>query len=137
MDVLYDYQQHKSNSHSTYPNNPSYLANQFIQEDNFQPVHFMNMVSNVSNNGLPIYKSSHAKTSISQNNEFDPFSPVSTCSNNFYWYFKHAIEENHCYEFLYCIITVLYQFDSFSQRIGLVDKNGHYYFLMWFFLSTI
>ena len=48
MNVFYNYEQHKSNSHSTYQNNPSYLANQFIQENNFQPVHFMNMVSNVS-----------------------------------------------------------------------------------------
>ena len=48
MNVFYNYERHKSNSHSTYPNNPSYLANQFIQEHNFQPAHFMNMVSNVS-----------------------------------------------------------------------------------------
>ena len=54
MDVFYDYKQRKSNSHSTYPNNPPYLANQFIQENNFQLAHFMNMVSNVPNNWMPI-----------------------------------------------------------------------------------
>ena len=107
MDVFYDYEQHKSNSHSTYPNIPSYLANQFIQENNFQPAHFMNMVSSVSNNGMPMNQSSHTKTSTSQNNEFDPFSPVSTCSNDCYWYFKHTLEEKHCYEFLYYILIFL------------------------------
>ena len=84
MDVFYDSKQHKSNSHSTYPNNPSRLANQFIEENNFQLVHFMNMVSNVSKNGMPMNQSSYTKTSTSQNNEFDPFSPVSTCSNDSY-----------------------------------------------------
>ena len=115
MDVFYNYEQHLSNSQSTYPNNPSYLANQFIQDNNFQPAHFINMVSNVTNNGMPMNQSSHTKTSTSQNSEFNPFPPVSTCSNDSYWYFKHTGEEKHCYEFLYCIITVLYQFDSFSQ----------------------
>ena len=133
-DVFYDYEQHKSISHSTYPNSPSYLANQFIQENNLQPAHFMNMFSNVSNNGMQMNQYSHTKTSISQNNEFYPFSPVSTCLNDSYWYFKHTVKKKHCYEFLYYIITVLYQFDSFSQRVGLVDIKGHYYFLMLFFL---
>ena len=133
-DVFYDYEQHKSISHSTYPNSPSYLANQFIQENNLQPAHFMNMFSNVSNNGMQMNQYSHTKTSISQNNEFYPFSPVSTCLNDSYWYFKHTVKEKHCNEFLYYIITVLYQFDSFSQRVGLVDIKGHYYFLMLFFL---
>ena len=136
LDVFYDYEQHKSNRHSTYPNNPSYLANQFIQENNFRPTHFSNMASNVRNNGMPMNQSSHKKTSISQNNEVDPFSPLSMCSNDSYWYFKHTIEEKHCCEFLYCIITVLYQSDSFSQRVGLVDIKGHY-FLMLFFLWKI
>ena len=36
MDVFYDYEQLDSNSHSIYANNPSYLANQFIQGNNFQ-----------------------------------------------------------------------------------------------------
>ena len=83
-DVFYDHKKHKSNTHYTYPNNPSYLANQFVQENNFQSAHFMNMVSNVSNNGMPMNQSSHKKIATSQNNEFDPFSPVSTCSNDSY-----------------------------------------------------
>ena len=62
----------------------------------------MNMVSNISNNGMPINQSSHTKSLTSQNSEFDPFSPISTRSNDSYWYFKHTIEEKHCYEFLYC-----------------------------------
>ena len=49
----------------------------------------------------------------------------------------NTIEEKHCYEFLYCITTVLYQFDSFSQRVDLVDIKGHHYFLMLFFLWKI
>ena len=83
-DVFYDYEQYKSISHSTYPNSPSYLANQFIQENNLQPAHFMNMFSNVSNNGMQMNQYSHTKTSISQNNEFYLFSPVSTCLNDSY-----------------------------------------------------
>ena len=51
------------------------------------------MVSNVSNNGMPMSQSSHMKTLTSQNNEFDPFSPISISSNNSYWYFKHTVEE--------------------------------------------
>ena len=43
----------------------------------------------------------------------------------------------HRYEFLYCIITAWYQFGSFSQRVGLVDIKGHYYFLILFFLWKI
>ena len=70
MDGFYNYEQHLSNSQSTYPNNPSYLANQFIQDNNFQPAHFMNMVSNVTNNGMPMNQSSHTETSTSQNNSF-------------------------------------------------------------------
>ena len=84
IDVFYDYEQHKLGSNFIYPNNPSYLANQFIQENNFQPAHFMNMFSNVSNNGMQMNQYSHTKTSISQNNEFYPFSPVSTCLNDSY-----------------------------------------------------
>ena len=84
IDVFYDYEQHKLGSNFIYPNNPSYLANQFIQENNFQPAHFMNMFSNVSNNGMPMNQSSHTKTSTSQNNELYPFSPISMCSNDSY-----------------------------------------------------
>ena len=84
IDVFYDYEQHKLDSNFIYPNNPSYLANQFIQESNFQPAHFMNMFSNVSNNGMPMNQSSHTKTSTSQNNELYPFSPISMCSNDSY-----------------------------------------------------
>ena len=85
IDVFYDYEQHKLGSNFIYPNNPSYLANQFIQENNFQPAHFMNMFSNVSNNGMPMNQSSHTKTSTSQNNElYYPFSPISMCSNDSY-----------------------------------------------------
>ena len=53
------------------------------------------MVSNVSNNGMPMSQSSHMKTLTSENNEFDPFSPISINSNNSYWYFKHTVEEKH------------------------------------------
>ena len=137
MNVFYDYEQHKSNSHSTYKRQAILFSKPIIQENNFQPVHFMNTVNNVSNNGMPMNQSTHMKTSTSQNNEFDPLSPVSTCSNDSYWYFKHTVEEKHCYKFLYCIIIVLYQFDSFSHRVGLVDIKGHYYFLMLFFLWKI
>ena len=84
IDVFYDYEQHKLGSNFIYPNNPSYLANQFIQENNFQPAHFMNMFSNVSNNGMPMNQSSHTKTSTSQNKEPYPFSPISMCSNDSY-----------------------------------------------------
>ena len=97
----------------------------------------MNMVSNVSNNGMPMNQSSHMKTSTTQNNESEPFSPISTCSNDSYWYSKYIVEDKYCYEFLHCIIIVLYQFNSFSQRVGLVDIKGHYYFLMIFFLWKI
>ena len=64
MDVFHNYEQHLSNSQSTYPNNPSYLANQFIQDNNFQPAHFINMVSNVTNNG-------NANESIFSQENFD------------------------------------------------------------------
>ena len=64
-------------------------------------------------------------------------SPVCTCSNDSYWHFKYTVEEKRCYEFLCCIITVLYQFGSFSQRVGLVDIKGHSYFLMLYFLTKI
>ena len=46
-------------------------------------------------------------------------------------------KKNIVNEFLYCIIAVLNQFDSFSQRVGLIDIKGHYYFLMLFFLWKI
>ena len=36
----------------------------------------MNIVSNVSNNGMAMNQFSHTKTSTSQNNEFAPFSFV-------------------------------------------------------------
>ena len=53
MDVFFEYEQQKSSSsRSSYPNHTSYLPNQFIQGNPFQPGHFMNMV-NVSNHETP------------------------------------------------------------------------------------
>ena len=84
MDVFFEYEQQKSSSScSSYPDHTSYLPNQFIQWNPFQPGHFMNMV-NVSNNETPLNQLSHAKISASPNNPFDPFSPASTCSNDSY-----------------------------------------------------
>ena len=84
MDVFLEYEQQKSSSsRSSYSNHTSYLPNQFIQGNPFQPGHFMNMV-NVSNNETPLNQPSNAKISASPNNQFDPFSPASTCSNDSY-----------------------------------------------------
>ena len=84
MDVFFEYEQQKSSSsRSSYPNHTSYLLNQFIQGNPFQPGHFMNMV-NVSNNETPLNQPSNAKISASPNNQFGPFSPASTCSNDSY-----------------------------------------------------
>ena len=54
------------------------LAEKEILIDFFQSGHFMNMV-NVSNNETPLNQPSNAKISASPNNQFDPFSPASTC----------------------------------------------------------
>ena len=47
------------------------------------------------------------------------------------------LKKNIVNEFLYCIIAALNQFDSFSQRVGLIDIKGHYYFLVLYFLWKI
>ena len=78
-----------SREHKKYKGNPSKkkktfdLAEKEILIDFFQSGHFMNMV-NVSNNETPLNQPSNAKISASPNNQFDPFSPASTCSNDSY-----------------------------------------------------
>ena len=65
MDVFYDFEQQKLAGHPSYHNTP--FQPQQFQGNQFQPGPFFNMVNNAS---------------TSQNAQFDPFSPVSTCSND-------------------------------------------------------